>query len=311
MDQSPSPGSGDVPCFFDALSRYLELGIGQVEGWLSPLAAAMIAHVSLEQVRAGLRGDVCEIGVHHGKLFLVLANALIAGERAVAVDVFGDQAKNVDRSGGGDRAVFEGHLAAFAPGARVEIVQESSLDLAGTGFLGNRFRLMSIDGGHTAQVTENDLRLAEATLLPGGVAALDDVLSPDWTGVVTGLASYLARGGSLVPFALAPNKAFLTTAMADADRYRAILRRDFPLALTKTGLEFLGATVDSYWEHPYYTREAHAGLKRERDDLRRERGQLRQERDALQEQLAALQGSRSWRVTAPLRSLRSHARRQG
>ena len=299
------------PCLFDALSNYLEHGIGQVEGWLSPLSASMIAHLSLEQVRAGLRGDVCEIGVHHGKLFLVLANASIAGERAHAVDVFGDQEKNVDRSGAGDRAVFERHVAAFAPGAQVEIIQESSLDLERVGFLRNRFRLMSIDGGHTASVTENDLRLAQATLLPSGLAVLDDVLSPNWTGVITGLVSYLAHGGSLVPFALSPNKAYLATDAAEAERCRAVLRRGFPLALSKEGLEFLGTVVDSYWEHPYYNREGGAGLTRERDDLRREVEGLRRQVSGLQAQAAALRASTSWRVTAPLRSLALLRRRPG
>ncbi len=291
------------PCLFDALSNYLEHGIGQVEGWLSPLSASMVAHLSLEQVRAGLRGDLCEIGVHHGKLFLVLANATTAGERAFAVDVFSDQEKNLDRSGAGDRAVFERHLAAFAPGAQVEIVQESSLDLERLGFLRNRFRLMSIDGGHTAAVTENDLRLAQATLLPGGIAVLDDILSSEWTGVITGLASYLTQGGALVPFAVVPNKLLLATDMAEAARYRAVLRRGFPLALSKADLEFLGAAVDSYWEHPYYNREGGAGLARERDDLRQDVEELRRQVAGLQAQVAALHASTSWRVTAPLRSL--------
>jgi len=297
MDQ-PGP-----PCFFDALARYLELGIGQVEGWLSPQSAAMIAHVSLAQIRAGLRGDVCEIGVHHGKLFIVLANAIVGGERAHAVDVFGDQEKNLDRSGAGDRAVFERNVAAYAPGARVEIVQESSLDLEKAGFLRNRFRLMSIDGGHTAAITQNDLRLAEATLVPSGIAILDDILSDQWTGVITGLANYLAQGGRLVPFVLAPNKLFLATDVANAGRYRAILRRDFALALSKCDLEFLGAVVDSYWEHPYYSREDHAGLRRENDDLRRERDELRRRVSELEAHVAAFHASTSWRVTAPLRSL--------
>lgn len=306
MDQASQLRPG---CLFDALSSYLELGIGQVEGWLSSMTAVMIAHLLLDQVRAGLRGDVCEIGVHHGKLFLILANATVDGERAHAVDVFGDQEKNLDRSGSGDRATFERHLAAFAPAARVEIIQESSLDLEPLGFLQNRFRLVSIDGGHTAAVTENDLRLAQATLLPGGVAVLDDILSYHWTGVLTGLASFLAHGGRLVPFVLAPNKLFLAASAADAERYRAVLRRDFPLALAKADLEFLGAPVDSYWDHPYYIREAHAGLTRERDDLRRECCALGEERDELRRHaaeleahLAALHGSTSWRVTAPLRS---------
>ena len=328
--------SGSIPvtgfasaCLFASLASYLELGIGKVDGWLSSTTASMVAHLLVEQVGDGLRGDVCEIGVHHGRLFLVLANAIAAGERAIAVDVFGDQEKNIDRSGQGDRAIFERHLARYAPAAAVEIIQQSSLELERLGFLSNRFRFISIDGGHTAAVVVNDLRLAERTLLAGGVAALDDILNHDWTGVLTGFAAYVAGGGALVPFALVPNKLLLTTDEAAATRGRETLRRHFPLALSKPGLEFVGGIVDSYVEHPYYGREDSAGLRLALDDLQREHDALaaqlaavrvedlrsRREHDA---RLAAaemhavrLKASTSWRVTAPLRTVASLTRGRG
>jgi hypothetical protein len=278
------------------LARYLEHGIGGVEGWLSPTTASMIAEILLGQTESDVGGDVCEIGVHHGRLFLILANAAAAGETAVAVDVFGDQEKNVDQSGRGDRAVFERNVALYAPAARVEILQESSLDLHCPSFLERRFRFMSIDGGHTAEATANDLWLAERTLAGKGVAALDDILSSMWTGVITGLMRYQAEGGALVPWALVPNKVFL--ARRDAvQHWQDFLRTRFPLALAKRDLEFPGGVVDSFNEHPYYDREAQIGLRRERDDMARQR-------DAAAAALAAVHRSTSWRVTAPLRSFR-------
>ena len=319
----PPAGAGDADAF-TFLSGYLELGIRTVEGWLSPTTASMIANLLIEQRRAGLHGDVCEIGVHHGRLFLVLANATASAERAVAVDVFGDQQKNVDASGSGDRAVFERNLATFAPRATVEIMEESSLDLHRTGFPSRRFRFVSIDGGHTAATVENDLRLAEQTLIKGGIVALDDILSSHWTGVLTGLAAYVAAGGTLVPFALVPNKLLLTTDGSAADRGRAWLRRLFPLALAKAGLEFLGGTVDTYQDHPHYNREDHADLRfaitelrAERDalaarldtagrdarELRRSLDALTTEHDAARRLVDRLQASTSWRVTGPLRAL--------
>ncbi len=279
-----------------ALSAYLEGGIGNVEGWLSPTTATMIATLLLAQSAQGVSGDVCEIGVHHGRLFLILANAAAAGETAVAVDVFGDQDKNVDRSGLGDRAAFEANAARYAPGARIDIVQESSLDLQTPDFLQRRFRFVSIDGGHTAEATANDLWLAEKTLTGQGIAALDDILSTHWTGVITGLVRYLAEGGKLQPVALVPNKLLLAPSSATSG-LRATMRTVFPLALAKSGLEFPGGVVDSYNEHPYYDREALVGIRRERDDARRER-------DAAIARLAAVLASTSWRLTAPLRRLR-------
>ena len=278
-----------------ALSAYLEGGIGNVEGWLSPTTATMIATLLLAQTEQGVAGDVCEIGVHHGRLFLILANAAAVGETAVAVDVFGDQDKNVDRSGLGDRAVFETNAARYAPGARIDIVQESSLDLQTPKFLQRRFRFLSIDGGHTAEATANDLWIAEKTLTGQGIAALDDILSAHWTGVITGLVRYLAEGGTLRPVALVPNKLFLTPPESAA-RWRDYLRSSFPLALAKAELDFPGGSLDSFNEHPYYDREAHLGLRRERDDLSRER-------DAAVARLRAVHGSTSWRLTAPLRQV--------
>ncbi|WP_428395720.1 class I SAM-dependent methyltransferase [Lichenicoccus sp.] len=287
---------------FAGLAGYLEQGISKVEGWLSPVTASMIAHLLVGQSLHGLRGDVCEIGVHHGKLFLVLACATLPEERAVAIDVFGDHDKNLDCSGAGDRGIFEAHLAAYAPGAEVEIIQRSSLELAKSGFLDRRFRLISIDGGHTEAVVANDLRLAERTLLAGGIAALDDILSYDWTGVLSGLVSYLAGGGTLVPFALVPNKLLLSTDTAVAERGRAAMLHGFPLAASKRNLEFLGGRVDSYWEHPYYSRESSAGLRLQIEDLHRQLASAQSEAERLR-------ASASWRLTAPLRRVAALTRR--
>ena len=255
----------------------------------------MIATLLLAQSAQGEAGDVCEIGVYQGRLFLILANAIAAGETAVAVDVFDDQEKNVDRSGLGNRAVFEANAARYAPGARIDILQDSSLDLQTPDFLRRRFRFVSIDGGHTAQVTANDLWLAETTLTAHGVVALDDVLSAYWTGVITGLVRYLAEGGTLCPVALVPNKLLLARPDAVA-AWRSYMNRNFPLALVKPGVEFPGGMVDLFGDHPYYDREAHGGVKRERDDAR-------SQRDAAAAELAAVRRSTSWRVTAPLRRL--------
>ncbi len=321
-------------CWLAALGDYLQRGIGSVEGWLWPTTASMIAQILVDQANASVRGDLCEIGVHHGRLFLILANAAVAEERAVAVDVFDDQDKNLDHSGSGSRDMLERHIASYARADRCEIIQASSLELGATRFVSRRFRFMSIDGGHTAPIVINDLRLAEQTMLAGGVVALDDILNPAWPGVVTGLAGYLAQAGTLRPFALVPNKLLLATDPTAAVAARSLLRQCFPLALSKPGVEFLGGIVDSYVDHAYYNRETNAGLLSELEDLRRERAAwstaqnqteaalraeielLRSEHRSCAAELAAarletsrLRASTSWQATAPLRALLTVARR--
>ena len=128
--------------FFSALQDYLERGIGSVDGCLWPTTGSMIAELLVRQVSATVRGDVCEIGLHHGRLFLILASATVVGERAVAVDVFEAQEKDLDASGAGDRTILERHIALYAAGAHCEIIKKSRLDLEQAGFCSSGFRFI-------------------------------------------------------------------------------------------------------------------------------------------------------------------------
>ena len=191
-----------------------------------------------------------------------------------------------------------------------------------------------------ASIVVNDLRLAERTLLPAGVVALDDVLDHAWSGVVIGLSRYLTEGGTPAQFATVPNKLLLAADRAAALHGKTFLRGHVPLASSKSDVGFLGDIVDCYVDHPYHGREAGARLRSEIKDLRRrcemltatgsdglvavrnERESAREELNAMRHQqevvmveltrsrdaLATLQASRSWQITGPLRVLGSLAR---
>lgn len=176
----------------------------------------------------GVTGNVMEIGIHHGRYFLVLANGLGENEAAVAIDVFDDQHLNRSQSGHGNWTTFVWNVARFAPLARVELVQANSTDLGDEFVAANRgMRFVSIDGGHDRATTSSDLWLAERLVTAGAVIALDDIYRPDWSGVTAGLAHYLANRGALHPFAFVPNKLLLTTTTEWAETYRAMLRQGF------------------------------------------------------------------------------------
>src|SRR5262245_20325013 len=85
------------------VDEYLKRGQRRVEGWLTPLAAEALVDLAGIQKRLEIRGPICEVGVHHGKLFILLHLLTIAPEASVGWDLFERQGENVDQSGRGDR----------------------------------------------------------------------------------------------------------------------------------------------------------------------------------------------------------------
>ena len=54
------------------VNRYLWLGSHRLNGWLAPFSARFIAALARAQIRNGIDGAVAEIGVHHGRLFILM-----------------------------------------------------------------------------------------------------------------------------------------------------------------------------------------------------------------------------------------------
>ena len=197
-----------------------------VEGWLKPQVLTLMRALSVEQTAQGVRGGIVEIGVHHGRLFLGLHLMRQAGERSLAIDLFGDQAANLDQSGKGDEEAFRRNLARWAGSTEgVDILQADSTSLSPGDIihqLGSQVRLFSVDGGHTAEVVESDMRLATTSLAAGGIIIADDVFNSQWPGVFEGTQRFLDSSSDVVPFAVGFNKVLFTTP-ANAAGYREIV----------------------------------------------------------------------------------------
>ena len=230
-----------------SLHRYVRAGHRRVDGWLSRLDALLIATVGQWQNAQGITGSVGEIGVHHGRLFILLALLRKREERAFAIDLFDAQEFNVDQSGQGDETAFHNNLVRFGiEPASIEVVKGNSLDLAWTGLagrLGPSARLFSIDGGHTAEITRHDLGIADDGLADDGVIVLDDYFNPEFPAVSEGLCRFMfERPGTLAPFAIGDNKLLL--ARPDwAGRYRGVLADAVPLRHFVRETELFGAPV--------------------------------------------------------------------
>jgi hypothetical protein len=223
-------------------ARYRWFGHRTVEGWAEPQAFDLLKVIN--DAQAQVLGDVCEIGVHKGKL-LIGMQLLNPQATAVAVDLFADQDRNIDGSGYGDLAAFRRNVQRWGDWSAVVTHQGDSTELTPAELLklGGPFRLFSVDGGHTESTVLSDMYLAEATVADGGVAIGDDVFQARWPGVSVGTLRYLLQGAKLVPFCIGFNKV-LFTQPGHTDKYRAALATAYEKRMSV-------ALVHSvYAEHP-------------------------------------------------------------
>jgi len=210
------------------LERYAARGYRRVDGWLERDAVRIIRDAAEVQDAQGVNGSVAEIGIHHGKLFILLFLLAGPGGQGFACDLFDRQDENTDRSGRGDYERFLSNLDRHGcPRDAIAIHTGNSLELtpeAVSGRIDRPVRLFSIDGGHCAQVTRHDLSLAISVLCPGGIAIVDDYFREEWPGVSEGVMRCLIdHPGVLAPFAIGGNKILFTTGSERAAAYRESL----------------------------------------------------------------------------------------
>ncbi len=208
----------------DPLTSYIEGGYKKVDGWLSEIALDAIACIANVQVEKGICGGACEIGVHHGKLFLLLHFLTRKSEKSTAYDLFSKQDENVDGSGVGDRSIFEKNIQVHGGvQERIIIVEKNSMDLTPESIItdaNGKIRLFSVDGGHTSEITKNDLSIAFSSISQGGVVILDDFFNEAWPAVAEGTCKFIKESNQTVyPVAILGNKFILTNCPILANDY--------------------------------------------------------------------------------------------
>jgi hypothetical protein len=216
------------------LAKYRTNGFDAVEGWCDTKLFDTIN--LMDQVDINKKGGCCEIGVHHGKLYILLNQVISKDETSYAVDVFDNQSLNIDNSGKGSLHAFKNNLSNYDAqrGANTSIIIGDSTDpalkLEETIGLGS-LRFMSIDGGHTTEHTLNDLHLANKLIANEGVVILDDVMHYHWLGVIEGVTKFLSTYPTLVPFAIGHNKLYLSK--LSFHRFYFDLFNNSPLMVTR------------------------------------------------------------------------------
>lgn len=195
------------------LNNYKTGGFEKIDGWCGDKLFDIVN--LLNSVGINKEGGCLEIGVHHGKFYILLNGVIDRIFKSYAVDLFENQQLNIDGSGRGSLEAFRGNLRKYDrhKGANTEIISADSTDPKAIKFIRDAagpLRFISVDGGHTPEHTVSDLRLATKLLANEGVVILDDIFNYHWPGVVEGAVTFLREKPTLVPFAIGHNKLLLS-----------------------------------------------------------------------------------------------------
>jgi hypothetical protein len=228
------------------LQHYLTELAKDVDGYLQSGSASIIWSLFEVQEEMGIAGNIAEIGVYHGRLFVFLCHAVRHGETAFAIDVFDSQPHIQGIETGADRLRFadtnlkRNLAAAGIDDAETRIVTGDSQAMSPAGMraltAGANVRLFSIDGDHSRAGVRHDLGLADAVLCGGGVILADDLFNTLCPSLTEGIIDYF-RGDApdLEPIAIIASNGPLVTGGA-----KLLLARPEFAAAYKAYLRLLG-----------------------------------------------------------------------
>ena len=238
-----------------ALAVYVNKHLTKVDGWAGTPESLLLLELLLG-VQEGCDGyGAFEIGVHHGRYLIALHNACGAGSRSLGLDLFAEQARNVDGSGSGNMEMARGNMERYAREPdRVALISADSLavsDAERHTLLAEHgpFRISSVDGGHTPVHAASDIRLAAKLTVPQGFISVDDFFHPNFSGVTEGVYQTI-RGSQtpFVPWVVMRKKLFLAH-VSWVDVYRARLLSELvdggekPKVVSITGHEVLSIYI--------------------------------------------------------------------
>lgn len=195
----------------DSWSEFQTNAFPKIYGWVMPEMLPVVYFCDQLHQELPARGGALEIGIQHGKFFIALNQLCEPDEPSLAIDLFDSQQLNIDRSGSGSLDAFKDNLRKYCrhQGKNVRILSADSTTVTASAILSQlkmKPRLFSIDGGHTAEHTLNDLKLANDCVSDAGFVFVDDILNHHWIGVFEGVARFVSQSPTLVPLALGFNK---------------------------------------------------------------------------------------------------------
>lgn len=220
------------------LSAYRSLSRG-VEGWITDTAVAIAVSVLDAQARLDIGGDMLEIGAWHGKSALLWMAFSRPSERNVIIDLAGRDPLSQTLAN-----------ASGVLNRTHELIVKSSFkfpdpDWAAQNY--RRFRLIHIDGDHSAAGIQNDLEVTFPLLHPFGAIIVDDFLNPRFPQISEVTFDFCNRHRHAVGLiASGGNKGFIVSAKI-YDRMLDLMRQTLPplLALAGAKADLFEATAQN------------------------------------------------------------------
>ncbi len=206
----------------------------KVDGWFDKRLIIIYRLLDECQAKAGIVGNLGEIGVWQGKSFIPLMHLARNNEFVLAVDCFESYQFNRDNSGGVcNFTLFTNNIKKHCsePG-KLRTIKGDSYKLAPSDYLNamenaKGFRIFSIDGCHEAATTATDMENAFKCLVDGGIVMMDDYFHSCWPGVSEGVNAFMNKNANcLKPFLIAWNKVFFTQP-EHAATYKEVLEKLF------------------------------------------------------------------------------------
>jgi hypothetical protein len=185
--------------------KEINSSIKNISGWFYPEAALLIGMLNNFHEKLNIKGDIFEIGVHHGKSAIFFSHLLKDDEQLSICDIFDNQIGNISISGQGNQTIFSNNYDKFSKKKLKQVFTCLSSDLKPLE-IGNSFRIFHIDGGHNCNEALSDLILGSQVITEDGLIVLDDPFRPEWPGVTEALIEFLKTYPDFAPLVVGFNK---------------------------------------------------------------------------------------------------------
>ncbi|GAA2821505.1 class I SAM-dependent methyltransferase [Kitasatospora sp. CM 4170] len=164
--------------------------LDDVPGWFWDHDRHLFEWFLTRQEKAGVTGDLLEMGAYLGRSAIVIGGHLQPSETFTVCDLFDSDAPDDENAAEMEmsyrrtltRSAFEENYLSFHD-ELPEIIQAPTSSLAGGRIPAGAFRFIHIDASHLYEHVVGDLQVARVALQPEGVVVLDDYRSAHTPGV--------------------------------------------------------------------------------------------------------------------------------